>query len=496
MVALSALRRTSPALQGLSRFLVGARTYSTSEELDLVVIGGGPGGYVAAIKAGQLGLKVSCVEGRGSLGGTCLNVGCIPSKALLHSSHMYSEAKNHFKHHGVIVGELGYDWATMQKQKDSAVTGLTKGIEGLFKKNKVGYMKGWGTIKGPNQVDVSLLDGGSATLTAKNILIATGSEVTPLPGVPVDEEKIVTSTGALALKSVPKSMVVIGGGYIGLEMGSVYLRLGSEVTVVEYFDKIVPTMDSEVRRSFQRSLDKQGMKFKLSTKVNKAEVSGDKVLLELEPAKGGSKETFETDVCLVSAGRRPFTQGLGLENVGIKLDNRGRVDVDDHFRTSVPNIYAIGDVIPGPMLAHKAEEDGVAAVEIIKGLKGHVNYYTVPSIVYTHPEVASVGYTEEEVKEKGLEYKVGKFAFMANSRARSVEDTEGLVKFISDAKTDKILGAHIMGPNAGELIPECVLALEYGASTEDIGRTCHGHPTLSEAIKEAAMATYDKPIHS
>eukprot|EP00878_Enallax_costatus_P000678 GHUV01000785.1.p1 GENE.GHUV01000785.1~~GHUV01000785.1.p1 ORF type:complete len:500 (+),score=149.32 GHUV01000785.1:741-2240(+) len=471
------------------------RGFASGEQQDLVVIGGGPGGYVAAIKAGQLGMKVACVEGRGSLGGTCLNVGCIPSKALLNSSHMYYEASKHFKQFGVTIGEVSYDWAQMQKQKDEAVTGLTKGIEGLFKKNKVDYLKGWGTIKSPNEVEVSLNDGGSTTINAKNIMIATGSEVTPLRGVPVDEERIVTSTGALSLYGVPKTMVVIGGGYIGLEMGSVYQRLGSEVTVVEFAENIVPTMDGEVRKQFQRALTKQGMKFKLGTKVNSAERQGDKVVLEIEPAKGGEKSQMEVDVVLVSAGRRPYTAGLGLENVGIKPNKRGQIEVDDHFRTSVPSIYAIGDVIPGPMLAHKAEEDGVAAVEIIAGKAGHVNYNTVPSIVYTHPEVASVGLTEEEAKAKGLDYKVGKFAFMANSRARAVQDTEGLVKFISDKKTDKILGAWIMGPNAGELIPECVLAMEYGACTEDIARTCHGHPTLSEAIKEAALATVSKPIH-
>jgi len=461
-----------------------------------VVIGGGPGGYVAAIKAAQLGMKVTCVEGRGTLGGTCLNVGCIPSKALLNSSHMYAEAKHAFKNHGVIVGDLKFDFAAMQKQKETAVGGLTKGIEGLFKKNKVTYVKGWGKLKGANEVEVALLDGGSSVLPTKNILIATGSEVTPLPNVPIDEERIVSSTGALALKKVPSSMIVIGGGYIGLEMGSVYQRLGATVTVVEFLDTIVPTMDGEIRRLFQRSLSKQGMAFKLGTKVNGAKVAGDKVVLDVEPSKGGAAEKLEADVVLVSAGRRPYTKGLGLEALGIALDKRGRIPVDDHFRTSVPSVYAIGDVVPGPMLAHKAEEDGVAAVEIMAGRKGHVNYATVPSIVYTHPEVASVGLTEEEAKAQGLDYRVGKFAFMANSRARTVDDSEGMVKFISDAKTDKILGAWIMGPNAGELIPECVLAMEYGACTEDIARTCHGHPTLSEAVKEAAMATYDKPIHT
>ncbi|KAF6254877.1 dihydrolipoyl dehydrogenase [Scenedesmus sp. NREL 46B-D3] len=476
----------SPQFRQLA-FATGARGYAAGEQQDVVVIGGGPGGYVAAIKGAQLGLKVTCVEGRGSLGGTCLNVGCIPSKALLNSSHMYYEADKHFKAYGVTVGSLGYDWAQMQKQKDDAVSGLTKGIEGLFKKNKVEYVKGWGTIKGRT----------STTVSGKNILIATGSEVTPLKGVPVDEERIVSSTGALSLYGVPKTMVVIGGGYIGLEMGSVYQRLGAQVTVVEFADNIVPTMDGEMRKAFQRSLTKQGMKFKLGTKVNSAARKGDTVVLEVEPAKGGDKSTMEVDVVLVSAGRRPYVTGLGLENVGITPNRRGQIEVDSHFRTSVPSIYAIGDCIPGPMLAHKAEEDGVAAVEIMAGKAGHVNYNTVPSIVYTHPEVASVGLSEEEAKAQNLDYKTGKFAFVANSRARPCRTPRAwLVKFISDKKTDKILGAWIMGPNAGELIPECVLAMEYGACTEDIARACHGHPTLSEAIKEAAMATVDKPIHS
>lgn len=474
--------------------VVGVRGFATSEQ-DLIVIGGGPGGYVAAIKAAQLGMKVTCIEGRGTLGGTCLNVGCIPSKALLNSSHKYEDAKKHFADFGLNGSSVTFDFSKIQAQKDAAVTGLTKGIEGLFKKNKVEYVKGWGKFKSKNEVEVAGADGTTTTLSAKNILIATGSEPTPLPGIPIDEEKIVTSTGALALKSVPPRMVVIGGGYIGLEMGTVYQRLGSQVTVVEYLDNIVPSMDAEVRKLFQRSLQKQGMKFKLGTKVNSAKVVGGAVQLALEPAKGGAAETMDAEVVLVSAGRRPYTKGLGLEAVGIQLNNRGQIPVDDHFRTNVPNVYAIGDVIPGPMLAHKAEEDGVAAVEIMAGKNGHVNYLTVPSIVYTHPEVASVGYTEEQVKEKGLPYKVGKFSFMANSRARAVSDFEGVVKLIADSKTDKLLGAHIMGPNAGELIHELVLAMEYGAHVEDIARTCHGHPTLSEAIKEAALATVGKPIH-
>ena len=416
-------------------------------------------------------------------------------QALLQSSHMYHEAKKHFANHGVTVDNVGIDLGKMMEQKDKAVDGLTKGIEGLFKKNKVEYVKGWGKLKSGTEVEVVMEDGSTQVIKTKNVVIATGSDVAQLPGITIDEEKIVSSTGALKLKEIPKKMVVIGGGVIGLEMGSVWSRLGSEVTVVEFTDNIVPTMDGECRRVFQRSLTKQGLKFKLKTKVCSAEVSDSGVKLTLEPAKGGDQETLDADIVLVATGRRPVTENLNLEGVGVQLDERGRIKVDDHFRTTVPSVYAIGDVIPGPMLAHKAEEDGVAAVEIIAGKVGHVNYNTVPGIVYTHPEVASVGITEEEAKKAGIEYKTGKFSFMANSRARAVDDTDGVVKFIADAKTDKILGAHIVGPNAGELIQECVLAMEYGASTEDIARTCHGHPTMSEAVKEAAMATYSKPIH-
>lgn len=480
------------------RSLFGVRGFASAEQQDLVVLGGGPGGYVSAIKAAQMGMKVTCIEGRGKLGGTCLNIGCIPSKALLNSSQKYHDAKDNFKEYGVDVSDVKIVLPQMMKQKDKAVAGLTSGIEGLFKKNKVTYVKGWGTFKGPNEIEVSLLDGGNQTVSGKNIIIATGSEVTPLPNIPIDEERIVSSTGALLLKEVPKNLAVVGGGYIGLEMGSVWGRLGSKITVIEYMDTIVPTMDGEVRKAFQRSLTKQGFKFKLNTKVNGAKIEADKVTLDLE-SKKGEKETFEADVVLVSAGRRPYLTGLNLDKIsseGLKRDNRGRLEVNAKFQTSVPHIYAIGDCIPGPMLAHKAEEDGVAAVEYMAGKKGHVDYNTVPGIVYTHPEVASVGKTEEQCKAEGIEVKCGKFAFMANSRARTVDDAEGLVKFVSDAKTDKILGAHIMGPSAGELISECVLAMNYGASTEDVARTCHGHPTLSEAVKEAAMATYSKPIHS
>ncbi|GLJ29302.1 hypothetical protein SUGI_0577750 [Cryptomeria japonica] len=470
-------------------------TSSSAEENDVVVVGGGPGGYVAAIKAAQLGFKTTCIEKRGALGGTCLNVGCIPSKALLQSSHMFHEAKHSFAGHGVKVGQLEIDVTAMMAQKTKAVTGLTKGIEGLFKKNKVTYVKGAGKIVSGSEVSVDLPDGGNSMVKGKHIIIATGSEVKPLPGITIDENKIVSSTGALSLKEVPKKLVVIGAGYIGLEMGSVWGRLGSEVTVVEFASDIVPSMDGEIRKSFQKTLEKQKMKFMLKTKVTGVDASGSGVKLTIEPASGGEQTTLEADVVLVSAGRSPYTKGLGLEELGVKLDKMGRVDVDDHFRTNVPGIYAIGDVIPGPMLAHKAEEDGVACVELIAGKPGHVDYNTVPGIVYTHPEVASIGKTEEQVKALNISYAVGKFPFMANSRARTIDDADGMVKIIAEKETDKILGVHIMGANAGELIHEAAIALQYGASSEDIARTCHGHPTLSEAIKEAALATFDKPIH-
>mmetsp|Transcript_31043 Transcript_31043/g.99108 ORF Transcript_31043/g.99108 Transcript_31043/m.99108 type:complete len:502 (+) Transcript_31043:631-2136(+) len=473
----------------------GARGFASGETQDLVVIGGGPGGYVGAIKAAQLGMKVTCVEGRGSLGGTCLNVGCIPSKALLHASHMYHDAQHNMAKHGVNVTGVSLDIDQLMASKNEAITGLTKGIEGLFKKNKVTYVKGWGKLNGAGKVEVSKEDGTTETIETKNIMLATGSEVTPLPGVPVDEEKIVSSTGALSLKAVPKSMVVIGGGIIGLEMGSVWSRLGAEVTVVEFLDHIVPPMDAEIRRAMQRTLQKQGFTFKLGTKVTSAEVTSGGVKLTMEAVKGGDPETMEVDVVLVSTGRRPFTNGLGLETAGVQTDKGGRVIVDEHFKTTAPGVFAIGDIIHGPMLAHKAEEDGVACVENLAGKAGHVNYANVPSILYTHPEVAWVGITEAEAKEQGLNFKKGTFSMMANSRARANGDADGLVKFIADKDTDKVLGCHIMAAGAGEMIHEACIAMEYGASTEDIARVCHGHPTLSEAVKEAAMATYDKPIH-
>ncbi|KAL9829055.1 putative oxidoreductase [Arabidopsis thaliana] len=496
---------------------------SGSDDNDVVIIGGGPGGYVAAIKAAQLGLKTTCIEKRGALGGTCLNVGCIPSKviletpfpitlirrkfspifirllwnllALLHSSHMYHEAKHVFANHGVKVSSVEVDLPAMLAQKDTAVKNLTRGVEGLFKKNKVNYVKGYGKFLSPSEVSVDTIDGENVVVKGKHIIVATGSDVKSLPGITIDEKKIVSSTGALSLTEIPKKLIVIGAGYIGLEMGSVWGRLGSEVTVVEFAADIVPAMDGEIRKQFQRSLEKQKMKFMLKTKVVGVDSSGDGVKLIVEPAEGGEQTTLEADVVLVSAGRTPFTSGLDLEKIGVETDKGGRILVNERFSTNVSGVYAIGDVIPGPMLAHKAEEDGVACVEFIAGKHGHVDYDKVPGVVYTYPEVASVGKTEEQLKKEGVSYNVGKFPFMANSRAKAIDTAEGMVKILADKETDKILGVHIMSPNAGELIHEAVLAINYDASSEDIARVCHAHPTMSEAIKEAAMATYDKPIH-
>ncbi|KAI4335039.1 hypothetical protein L6164_013723 [Bauhinia variegata] len=416
-------------------------------------------------------------------------------QALLHSSHMYHEAKHSFPSHGVKFASVEVDLPAMMAQKDKAVSNLTRGIEGLFKKNKVNYVKGYGKFVSPSEVSVDALEGETTVVKGKNIIIATGSDVKSLPGVTIDEKKIVSSTGALALSEIPKKLVVIGAGYIGLEMGSVWGRLGSEVTVVEFAPDIVPTMDSEVRKQFQRALEKRGMKFKLKTKVVGVDTSGAGVKLTLEPAAGGDQTTLEADVVLVSAGRIPFTAGLGLDKIGVETDKAGRILVNERFATNVQGVYAIGDVIPGPMLAHKAEEDGVACVEFIAGKHGHVDYDKVPGVVYTHPEVAYVGKTEEQVKALGVDYRVGKFPFLANSRAKAIDDAEGLVKILAEKETDKILGVHIMAPNAGELIHEAAIALQYDASSEDIARVCHAHPTMSEAVKEAAMATYDKPIH-
>ncbi len=466
----------------------------SENSFDVVVIGGGPGGYVAAIRAAQLGLKTACVEKRGALGGTCLNVGCIPSKALLTASHHYEAAGHELGAFGVKVGKVDLDLGTMMSFKDKVVADNTKGVEFLFKKNKVTYVVGAGRISGPGQVAVTGKD-GERSLTAKAIIVATGSDVTPLPGVEIDEETIVSSTGALALPKVPKSMVVIGAGVIGLELGTVWRRLGTEVTVVEYLDRILPFNDGEISKQMQRILGKQGIAFKLGAKVAKAVKKGKHVTLTLEPAAGGAAEEITADVVLVAIGRKPYTQGLGLEEVGVKTNARGFIEVDGHFRTSVPGIYAIGDVIGGAMLAHKAEDEGVALAEMLAGQHGHVNYDAIPSVVYTWPEVASVGRTEEQLKAAGVEYKVGKFPFTANGRARSMNETDGFVKILSDARTDRILGAHVIGPAAGDLIAELVLAMEFGAAAEDVARTCHAHPALGEAVKEAALAVDGRPIH-
>jgi len=463
---------------------------SDQKAYDVVVIGSGPGGYVCAIRAAQLGLKVACVEKGDTLGGTCLNVGCIPSKALLHASEKFEEANKALGKVGVKLGKVSLDLPTMLGHKDGVVEANVKGIEFLFKKNKVDWLKGKGRITGSGAIDV---DGES--VSAKHIVIATGSTHVDLPGIEIDEKRIVSSTGALELSKVPKRLVVIGGGYIGLEMGSVWQRLGSEVTVVEFLDRIVPGMDAEIGKNFQRGLKKQGMKFKLSTKVTSAKASGSGVRLTLEQAKGGKSEELECDVLLVAVGRKPYTEGLGLEEVGVELDERGRVKVGKGWETSVSGIYAIGDVIEGPMLAHKAEEEGVAVAEMLAGQPGHVNYETVPGIVYTWPEVASVGKTEEQLKEEGIEYRVGKFPFTANGRARAMNSTDGMVKILADKTTDRILGAHVLGPEAGTLIHEVVVAMEFGGSAEDLARSFHAHPTLNEAVKEAALAVHGRPLH-
>ena len=466
----------------------------SDSHFDLIIIGAGPGGYVAAIRAAQLGLKTACIDKRGTLGGTCLNVGCIPSKALLHSSEKFEEAQNHLAEHGVKVGKVELDLKTLMARKDKVVDDLTKGIGFLFKKNKVTGITGSARIAKPGEVVVSA-DGEDSSYTADNILIATGSGVTPLPGVEIDEDRIVSSTGALSLAAVPKHLVVVGGGYIGLEMGSVWRRLGSKVTVVEFLDAIVPNMDGEVGKAMHKTLEKQGMIFKLGTKVTGAKATKTKVALTVEPAAGGDAETIDCDIVLVSIGRVPFTANLGLEDVGVEMDGRGVIQVDGNFKTNVDGIYAIGDVIPGAMLAHKAEEEGIACVERLAGQATHINYDAIPSVVYTWPEAASVGKTEEQLKDAGIDYNKGSFPFMANSRARANGDTDGFVKILADAATDEVLGVHIIGPDAGTIIAELALAMEFGASSEDIARTCHAHPTLNEAVKEAALAVEGAPIH-
>jgi len=457
-----------------------------AEQFDAVVLGGGPGGYNAAIRLGQLGLKTACVDKRGRFGGTCLNIGCIPSKALLHASERFEEARKEFSKLG-IKAEVSLDLPAMMAHKDKVAGELTKGVEFLLKKNKSEAIIGEARIAAPGKVEVKAADGTLRTLETKNIIIATGSDVMPLPGVNIDEERIVSSTGALSLKQVPKRLLVVGGGYIGLELGSVWRRLGSEVLVVEFLDRITPGLDGEIAKQFQRILQKQGIKFQLSTKVVGVEKSGQALRVSLEAAAGGERQSVETDVLLVSIGRRPYTDGLGLDKVGVALDGRGRVITDAHFKTNVAGIYAIGDCREGPMLAHKAEDEAVACAERIAGRAGHVNYDAIPAVVYTAPEVASVGKTEEELKAAGIAYKVGKFPFTANARAKTIAATDGFAKVLADAKTDRVLGVHILGAEAGNLIAEAALAIEFGAASEDIARTSHAHPTLSEAVRQAAM---------
>jgi dihydrolipoamide dehydrogenase len=468
------------------------------EQFDVVVIGTGPGGYVCAIKAAQLGLKTAVVEKLPNHGGTCVNVGCIPSKALLHATEMYSEAQHSFEKLGIELDGVKFDLEKMLAHKSQSVEQNVKGLDFLMKKNKITVFRGTGRVAGAGKVIVTAEDGSEQSVDAKNIVIATGSEVAGIPGVNVDfdERTIVSSTGALSLDKVPEKLVVVGGGVIGLELGSVWARLGAEVTVVEYLDSILGGMDGEIAKQFQRLLSKQGFTFKLGAKVTAVERRGKGASVTFEPAKGGDAETLEADVVLVATGRKPFTAGLGLEEAGIEVDERGRIKTDGHLRTSVAGVYAIGDVIAGPMLAHKAEDEGVAVAEIIAGQAGHVNYNVIPGVVYTSPEVASVGKTEEELKKDNVEYNVGKFPFSANGRARSMLQTDGLVKVLADKQTDRVLGVHILGFGAGEMIHEAAVLMEFGGSSEDLARTCHAHPTMSEAVKEAALAAFAKPIHS
>ena len=464
-----------------------------SEKFDVTVIGGGPGGYVCAIRLSQLGLKTACIESRETLGGTCLNIGCIPSKSLLNLSENFHKAKN-FEKLGIETGEIKLNLEKMMKNKDKAVTVLTKGVEFLFKKNKVTYFKGTGSFKNQNQISI-INDKEETAIETKNTIISTGSEPVSLRGIEFDEEKILSSTGALSISKLPKKMVVVGGGYIGLEMGSVWSRLGTEVQVIEFLDHITPGMDKEISTEFMKILQKQGIKFELKTKVEKITKSKNGVIIETF-SKEGKKNKFEADVVLISVGRRPYTKNLNLEKIGVELDKRGSIKVNKNFQTNIKNIYAIGDVIEGPMLAHKAEEEGIAVAELISGQSGHVNYDTIPGVVYTSPEVASVGKTEEQLKEKGINYKIGKFPFLANSRAKTIGESEGFVKILAESTTDKILGVHIIGHHAGEMIAEMSVAMEFGASSEDIARTCHAHPTFSEAIKEAALSVEKRQIHS
>ncbi len=464
------------------------------DSYDLIIIGGGPGGYVCAIRAAQLGLKTACIESRGALGGTCLNVGCIPSKSLLNLSENYHKAKKDFNQQGIEIENIKLNIEKMMSNKNKSVQVLTKGVEFLFKKNKVTYIKGKGVLFSKNDV-VVYENNKKSNYKAKNIVIATGSEVASLPGIEIDEKNIVSSTGALSLNKVPKRLAIIGGGYIGLEMGSVWSRLGSEVTVIEYLDYITPGMDREISNEFKKILTKQGIKFKMGSKVNSVKNSGSSVLINYTDIKNSKDENLEFDKVLVSVGRKPYTEGLNLSKVGVKKDSKGRIEVNEKLQSSVKNIYAIGDVIKGPMLAHKAEEEGIAVAEILSGQAGHVNYDVIPGVIYTSPEVATVGKTEEQLKEENKSYKVGKFPFLANSRAKVNNETEGFVKILADDKTDKVLGVHIIGPHCGDMIAEMALAMEFGASAEDIARTCHAHPTHTEAIKEAALAVDKRPIH-
>ncbi len=462
---------------------------------DLVVIGGGPGGYVCAIRAAQLGLKTACVESRGALGGTCLNVGCIPSKSLLNLSENYHKAKKDFNQQGIEFNGIKLNIEKMMSNKNKSIQVLTKGVEFLFKKNKVTYFKGKGVLFSKNDIVVYENNNKRSNIKSKNIVIATGSTVTSLPGIKINEKNIVSSTGALSFDKVPNKLAVIGGGYIGLEMGSVWSRLGSDVTVIEFLDYITPGMDREISNEFQKILSKQGIKFKMGSKVESIEDKGKSVFISYTNVKNSKKEVLEVDKVLVSVGRKPYTEGLNLSKVGIKKDSKGRIEVNNKLQTSLSNIYAIGDVIKGPMLAHKAEEEGIAVAEILAGQAGHVNYDVIPGVIYTSPEVATVGKTEEQLKEENKSYKTGKFPFLANSRAKVNNETEGFVKILADSKTDKVLGVHIIGPHCGDMIAEMALAMEFGASAEDIARTCHAHPTHTEAIKEAALAVDKRPIH-
>ena len=465
-----------------------------SEKFQAVVIGGGPGGYVCAIRLAQLGIKTACIESRGSLGGTCLNIGCIPSKSLLNLSEEFKKTKN-LSSKGIEIGEVKLNLSKMMKNKDKAVTTLTKGVEFLLKKNKVTYFKGTGSFKSKNQISINDKDNKEVIVEAEKIIIATGSVPVSLPGVDIDEKIIVSSTGALKLEQVPKKMVVVGGGYIGLEMGSVWSRLGAEVHVVEFLDHITPGMDKEISAEFMKILKKQGIKFHLQHKVEKIKKSETGAIISTLN-KEGNKINFDCDVVLISVGRKPNTQGLNLEKIGVQLDDKKRIKTNKNFQTNLANIFAIGDVIDGPMLAHKAEDEGVAVAENIVGQSGHVNYDTIPGVIYTTPEVASIGKTEEQLIKENINYKIGKFSFMANSRAKAIDDSDGFVKILADEKTDKVLGAHLIGPHAGELIAEIGIAMEFGASSEDIARTCHAHPTFSEAVKEAALSVDKRAIHS